>query len=77
MSGAPAGQWMVRVAGRIGVTLALLSALSVAPLWIVDQATFVTTTDARGRAHMVTASADAAGRLVEVLARLDDRRASL
>ena len=59
------------------MALATLTALSAATLSIVDQATFVTTTDARVRAHMVTVSAEAAGRLVEVLARLDDRRASL
>ena len=81
---------MARIAGRIGVALAVLAALGGAAYWILDQATFVTTTDARVRARMVTLSADAAGRLVDVLptagdrvregqvvAKLDDRRARL
>ena len=81
---------MARAAGRIGVALAILAALGGGGVWLLDQATFVTTTDARVRARMVTLSADAAGRLVEVLptagdrvqrgqviARLDDRRARL
>ena len=88
MPGAPAGPWTVRTAGRIGVALATLTALSVAALSIIDQATFVPTTDARVRAHMVTMSAKVAGRLVDglpaagdrekqgqVLARRHDRRA--
>jgi multidrug resistance efflux pump len=73
MPGAPAEPWMVRTAGRIGVALATLTALSAATLSIVDQATFVTTTDARVRAHMVTVSAEAAGRLVDVLPAAGDR----
>ena len=81
---------MARAAGRIGVAFAVMAALGGAAYWIVDQATFVTTTDARVRARMVTLSAEAAGRLVDVfpaagdrvsegqvVAKLDDRRARL
>ena len=55
------------------MALATLTALSVAALSIIDQATFVTTTDPRVRAHMVAVSAEAAGRLVDVLPAADDR----
>ena len=55
------------------MALATLTALSVAALSIIDQATFVTTTDPRVRAHMVAVSAEAAGRLVDVLPPADDR----
>ena len=78
MPGAPAEPWMVRTAGRIGVALATLTALSAATLSIIDQATFVMSTDVRVRAHMVTVSAEAAGDRVkqgQVLARRHDRRA--
>lgn len=81
---------MARSAGRFGIVLAVLAGLGAAAFWGFDQATFVTTTDARVRARMVTLSADVAGRLVEVLpvagdrvrkgqvvARLDDRQARL
>jgi membrane fusion protein (multidrug efflux system) len=79
-----------RAAIRIGVGLAVLSAFGGAGIWLFDQATSVTTTDARVRARMVTLSAEVAGRLSEVpveagdrvrrdqpIARLDDRRARL
>jgi membrane fusion protein (multidrug efflux system) len=81
---------MSRTAGRISAALVVVAALGLAGFWILDQTTFVTTSDARVRARMVTLSADAAGRLVEVLpaagdrvrrgqiiARLDDRQARL
>ena len=44
-------------AGRIGVAVAILAALGGGGVWLLDQATFVTTTDARVRARMVTLSA--------------------
>lgn len=69
---------------------ALLGMLGVAGLWLADQATFVTTTDARVRARMVTLSAEVVGRIVDmpvsagdrvtsgqVLVRLDTERAKL
>lgn len=75
---------------RIGVIAALLAMLGVAGLWLADQASFVTTTDARVRARMVTLSAEVAGRIVDmplsagdriakgqVLVRLDHERARL
>lgn len=86
------GAWRMaaRAAIRIGVGLAILTALGGAGVWVFDQATFVTTTDARVRARMVTLSSDVAGRLAEMpltagdrvraggtVARLDDRRARL
>ena len=79
-----------RTAGRIGLGLTILAAGSIAGMWLFDQAAFVTTSDARVRARMVTLSAEVAGRLTdmprdagdrirqgETIARLDDRRAQL
>ena len=58
--------------------------------WLADQHAYVSTSDARVRAHMVSLSSDISGRIVDllvspgdrvargdVLARLDDRRARL
>jgi membrane fusion protein (multidrug efflux system) len=79
-----------RAAIRIGASLGFLAAIGGAGVWIFDQAMFVTTTDARVRARMVTLSAEVAGRLSDMppnagdhlgrgdtVARLDDRRARL
>lgn len=70
------------------MALAVLAALGGAGLWTFDQLSFITTTDARVRARMVTLSAEIPGRLVEaplmagdrvrrgaIVARLDDRQA--
>lgn len=68
----------------------MLAALAGGGWWLADQAAFVTTTDARVRARMVTLSAEIAGRIAEmpvetgdriapgqVLVKLDDQKAKL
>lgn len=62
-----------RIAARFGAGFIVLAAIASAGAWIVDQANFVTTADARVRARMVTLSADVAGRLVEVTVNAGDR----
>ncbi|MCC6829655.1 MAG: HlyD family secretion protein [Novosphingobium sp.] len=80
----------VRMSGWIMAGGGLLAALAGSGWWLVDQAAFVTTTDARVRARMVTVSAEVAGRIAEMpveagdriapgqmLVRLDDTKAKL
>jgi membrane fusion protein (multidrug efflux system) len=75
---------------QLGVDMAILAVTGVAAAWLADQAAFITTSDARIRARMVTLSAETAGRIVEmpisagdriergqVLLQLDDRKARL
>lgn len=75
---------------RLGVGAAVIVAVIGAVLWLADQAAFVTTTDARVRARMVTLSPEIAGQIAamplmagdritcgEKLAQLDDRKARL
>jgi membrane fusion protein (multidrug efflux system) len=86
MAGAMARRtWM-----RLGVAGAALAILSAGTAWFMDQAAYVTTTDARVRTRMVTLSAEIAGRIAdmaivagaritrgEVIIRLDDSRSRL
>ena len=75
---------------RSGIAVAVLAMLAGGAWWLADQAAFVTTTDARVRARMVTLSAEIGGRIAEmpveagdriapgqVLVRLDDEKARL
>lgn len=55
-----------RILIRAGGFIALLAALAGAGWWLWDQSAFVTTTDARVRARMVTLSAEVAGRIAEM-----------
>ena len=70
--------------------MGLLALLAGGGWWLADQATFVTTSDARVRARMVTLSAEIAGRIADmpveagdriapgqVLVKLDDAKAKL
>ena len=80
----------MRMSGWIMTGGGLLALLAGGGWWLADQAAFVTTTDARVRARMVTLSAEIAGRIAEmpveagdriapgqVLVKLDDQKAKL
>lgn len=75
---------------HLGFAAGMLVFLAGGALWLADQAAFVTTSDARIRARMVTLSSEIAGRIVEIsvsagdrivrgqpVLRLDDRKARL
>lgn len=75
---------------QIGLVASALTLLTCGGLWVADQAAFVTTSDARVRARMVTLSSEIAGRIMEMpvaagdrivrgqpVLRLDDRKARL
>lgn len=75
---------------RLGLVAIAIAVASGAAVWFIDQAAYVTTTDARVRTRMVTLSAEIAGRIADMpivagsritvgalLVRLDDSRARL
>lgn len=74
----------------MAVVAAVAAIIAVTAFWLVDQAAYVTTTDARVRARMVTLSSEIAGQLTDlpaiagdrirtgdVFARLDNEKAKL
>jgi membrane fusion protein (multidrug efflux system) len=79
-----------RIWMRLGFVAVATAMTSGAAVWFLDQAAYVTTTDARVRTRMITLSAEIAGRIAdmpiaagsriasgETLIRLDDGRARL